>query len=518
MNGELLRLVDSIHRDKDIDKEIIFKGLEDALLSAARKHYGQSESIIVTIDRETGEVLAFDGDTRLAPVEFGRIAAQTAKQVMIQKIKEAESEVIYDEFSTKLHDVVNCTVQRIEGSAVICNLGKVDGILPRREQVKEDTYRPGERLKCFVLDVKQEGQKVKIILSRTHPDIVKRLFEIEVPEVADRIIEIKGIAREPGSRTKIAVVSADTRVDCVGACVGVRGSRIKNIVAELGGEKIDIVPWNSQPEMFIAKALSPAEIYSITLNPAMSRAKVVVPDDQLSLAIGKKGQNVRLAAKLTHWDIDVLGKTDAENLAEEARNALTGIEGASESTIDRLVRLGYNLADLAQIDPQSLTGHESVSIEEAEAIVKVAQRIVYEGIVAVRKPESQTPQPDEEEQEGPQAQAHQEEGAQQQPTEEEAAAEAEEPTTDEEQSGEEEFAEEQIADEDDVEKQTGEEEQTAKEQTEEETIEQPSDSAQQAEEANEPANEPADEPADEAAGEEAGEQLEQETDNRQPEA
>jgi len=245
--------------------------------------------------------------------------------------------------------------------------------------------------------------------------------------------------------------------------------------------------------MFIAKALSPAEIYSITLNPAMNRAKVVVPDDQLSLAIGKKGQNVRLAAKLTHWDIDVLGKSDAENLAAEARSALTGIEGASESTIDRLVRLGYNLADLAQIDPQSLTGHESVSIEEAEAIVKVAQKIVYEGLSAVRKPEAE---PQEEEAEA----ETQEEGAQQQPTEEEAATEASEMTTGEEQTGEEGAAEEQ----------TGEEEEMA---------EQPSDSADPVEETDEATDEATNEAASEEADEEAAdEEVEQETDSRQSEA
>jgi len=376
MNGELLRLVDSIHRDRDIDKEIIFRGLEEALLSAARKHFGQRDSLMVTIDRETGEVLAFDGDNRISPTELGRIAAQTAKQVIIQKIKEAETEVIYQEFEAKLHDIVNGTVQRVEGSTVIVNLGKVEGILPRREQVKEDTYRPGERLKCYVLDVRREGQKVKILLSRTHPDIVKRLFEIEVPEVADRIIEIKGLAREPGNRTKIAVLSSDSRVDCVGACVGVRGSRIKNIVAELGGEKIDIVPWNDQPEMLIAKALSPAEVYSITLNWALNRAKVVVPEDQLSLAIGKKGQNVRLAAKLTHWDIDVMSKAESDRLAAETKLALAGTQGTSEDTIARLVRLGYSLKDLAQLDVADLTSLEGISEEEAKAIIDAAIAIV----------------------------------------------------------------------------------------------------------------------------------------------
>lgn len=386
MNGELLRLVDSIHRDKDIDKEIIFRGIEDALLSAARKRFGQRDSIMITIDRETGDILAFDGDDPIKPSELGRIAAQTAKQVIIQKIREAESEVIYEEFEGKMHDIINGVVQRVEGSTVIVNLGRVEGIMPRREQVPEETYRPGERVKCYVLDVRREGQRVKVLLSRTHPDIVKRLFEIEVPEVGDRIIEIKGLAREPGSRTKIAVLSSDTRVDCVGACVGVRGSRIKNIVAELGGEKIDIVPWSPEPEMFIAKALSPAEIYSITLNSALNRARVVVPEDQLSLAIGKKGQNVRLAARLTKWDIDVMSKDESDHLAEQTRMALSTVEGASEDTVARLARLGYTITDLARSEPDDLLVIKDLSEEEAVAIVEGARRVLAEGIPA--KPKS----------------------------------------------------------------------------------------------------------------------------------
>ncbi|HUW34469.1 MAG TPA: transcription termination factor NusA [Planctomycetota bacterium] len=379
MNGELLRLVDSIHRDKDIDKEIVFKCLEDALLSAARKKYGQRDSIMVTIDRETGNILAFDGDTPLSPAEFGRIAAQTAKQVIIQKVKEAESEVVFQEWEAKIHDVVNGTVQRVEGPTVIINLGKIEGILPKREQVRDDTYRPGERLKFYVIDVKREGQKVKVLLSRTHPDLIKRLFELEVPEVADRIIEIKGLAREPGSRTKIAVISSDSRVDCVGACVGVRGSRIKNIVAELGGEKIDIVPWNDQPEMFIAKALSPAEVFSITLNYGLNRAKVVVPDDQLSLAIGKKGQNVRLAAKLTHWDIDVMTKEESDRLADETRHYLSRVQNVSEDTLGRVVRLGYTLTDLAESTVESLASLKGMTEDEAKILIEAARQIMFEG-------------------------------------------------------------------------------------------------------------------------------------------
>ena len=435
MNEELLRLVDSIHRDKDIEKEIIFRGIEDALLSAARKRLGQRDSIMVTIDRETGDILAFDGDDPIAPRELGRIAAQTAKQVIIQKIREAESEVIFQEFDDKVHDIINGTVQRVEGSTTIVNLGKIEGILPRREQVRDETYRPGERIKCYVLDVRKEGQRVKVLLSRTHPDIVKRLFEIEVPEVADRIIEVKGLAREPGSRTKIAVLSADSRVDCVGACVGVRGSRIKNIVAELGGEKIDIVPWSDQPEMFIAKALSPAEIYSITLNPALNRAKVVVPEDQLSLAIGKKGQNVRLAAKLTHWDIDVMSKEESDYLSEQTTTALSDVEGASEDTVARLIRLGYTLADLARLRAEDLIIVKDVSEEEAEVIVTAAREAIVETKAEAerRKAEEAAAKALAEEQAAEEAAtAEEEQAAEEQPAEETVAqAAGEEPEADE---------------------------------------------------------------------------------------
>ena len=496
MNGELLRLVDSIHRDKDIDKEIIFRGIEDALLSAARKRLGQRDSILVTIDRDTGDILAFDGDTPISPAELGRIAAQTAKQVIIQKIREAESEVIYDEFEAKVHDIINGTVQRTERSTVIVNLGKIEGILPRKEQVPDDTYRPGERIKCYVVDVRKDGQRVKVLLSRTHPDIVKRLFEMEVPEVADRIIEIKALVREPGNRTKIAVVSADSRVDCVGACVGVRGSRIKNIVAELGGEKIDIVAWSEQPEMFIAKALSPAEIYSITLNPALNRAKVVVPEDQLSLAIGKKGQNVRLAARLTRWDIDVMSKEEADHLAEDTANALGQVEGASEDTVGRLVRLGFTLSDLARISVEELTVIRDVSDEEAAAVIEAARDALAEAArkrseeaaeaARKRSEEEAEPQPGEAaqaEQEAEQQEAEQQVEEPGVAQEGEQAAEAEEPEEPEPEQEEEEpdagtaKAEETAGGEEIEQEQAEDGAQPSPEDAEKNTVEEPADAA-----------------------------------------
>ena len=316
MNQELLRLVDRVHRDKNIDKEIVFQGIEQALASAARKAY-TTEDVIVEIDRETGDISASENGRDISPRELGRIAAQTAKQVMIQKIREAERDVIFNEYTERVGVIVNGTVQRFEGSTLVVNLGKTEGIVPRSEQIPGEAYQPGERIRVLVYEVRKVGPRVKIILSRTHPEFVRKLFELEVPEVADRIIEIKGIAREAGQRSKVAVRSIDSKVDCVGACVGVRGSRIKSIVDEVNGEKIDIVRWNDSPEVLIVNCLKPAEITAIELNDRMRRARVIVAEDQLSLAIGKKGQNVRLAGKLCGWELDVVSPTEAAQLAAE---------------------------------------------------------------------------------------------------------------------------------------------------------------------------------------------------------
>ncbi|MBU0755572.1 MAG: transcription termination factor NusA [Planctomycetes bacterium] len=309
LNGEeLIRLIDTIHRDKDIGKEVLFEAIEAALLTAVRKRYGEREELAIEIERETGEIIAWDGDEEAEDVdlnELGRIAAQTAKQVIIQKIRDAERDVIYGDFEHKVNAIVTGTVQRIEGGNIIVNLGKAEGIIPRHEKVRSENYNPGDRIKAIIYDVKKVGPKVKIMLSRTDPEIVKKLFELEIPEIAEHVIEIKNIAREPGFRTKIAVSSVDSRVDCIGACVGIRGSRIKSITDELNDEKIDIIRWNESAEVLIINALKPAQIHSMTLDERNMVAQVLVPDDMLSLAIGRKGQNVRLATKLTGWDIKI---------------------------------------------------------------------------------------------------------------------------------------------------------------------------------------------------------------------
>lgn len=306
----LLRLVDSLHRDKEIAKEVVFQGIEAALTTAAKKHFRSQETVSIQIDRTTGEIVAMEGDRKIDPSELGRITAQTAKQVIIQKIREAERDVIFEDFSNRKGVIVSGKVQRFEGATMIVNLGKTEGVLQKSEQTANEHYNIGERVRAIVLDVKKVGTRVKITLSRTHPDFVRKLFELEVPEIAENTIEIKALAREAGHRTKIAVASGDENVDCVGACVGMRGSRIKNIVDELNGEKIDIIRWSEEPEVLLPNALKPAEVSGIILSPENRTATIVVPNDQLSLAIGKRGQNVRLASRLTEWNIDII--TDAE--------------------------------------------------------------------------------------------------------------------------------------------------------------------------------------------------------------
>jgi len=336
MNAEILRLVDTIHRDKDIEKEIIFQGIEAALLSAVKKKVGESEEVRVVIDRVTGETKVLDEQHKEVVIEdLGRIAAMTGKQVLFQRIREAERDKIYAEYEEKLDKLVTGVVQRMEGPNLIVNLGKVEGILPRSEQTPGEKFRIGERIKVIVRDLRKNTNRVKITLSRASPLLVKALFELEVPEIAEKVIEIVDLVREPGYRTKIAVTTYDHDVDCVGACVGVRGSRIKNIVDELFGEKIDIVRWNESIEVFIMNALKPAEITSMDMDYAAKRAMVYVKPEQQSLAIGKRGQNVRLASKLSRWDLDIVTVSDAEieQLRKEGTpHALGEAQGSAEST------------------------------------------------------------------------------------------------------------------------------------------------------------------------------------------
>ena len=373
MNQDLLRIVDSISRDKNIDKEEIFMDIEAALLSAARKFYGEADDVACGIDRMTGEIEVRKGETLIDYREFGRIAAQTAKQVLIQKIRENERTSILDEYTEQKGQIITGSVSRFEGNALIVNVGRSEGFLPKSEQIPGETHNTGERIRCLLLDVRDAGSQVKLILSRSHPDFIRRLFEVEVPEVQEKVIEIKALAREAGYRTKIAVTSIDTKVDAVGACVGVRGSRIKNIVDELGGEKIDIVRWNESSQILITNALKPAEIVETSLNFELNRATVVVNDDQLSLAIGKRGQNVRLAARLTGWDIDILTPKEYNKGLEDMEKSLKTIEGVDEGMLDRMVALGIiNLLDIEEIGAEPLVKELQLAQELADKILSVA--------------------------------------------------------------------------------------------------------------------------------------------------
>lgn len=371
MSAELIRIVDGLARDKNIDKDLVLEDLEAAMESAVRKRYGPDEQVEVKIDRLTGTITASLNGSPVNMGDLGRIAAQTAKQVMIQKIREAERGSIYEEFVERKSTIVTGTVARIEGSALVVNIGRTEGFLPRSEQIPGETHQPGERIRALILDVREAPHQVKIVLSRSHPDFIRRLFELEVPEVAERIIEIKALSREAGYRTKVAVSSIDLKVDAVGACVGVRGSRIKNIVEELGGEKIDIVRWNESSQILIANALKPAEIQDTALCFEMGRATVVVPDEQLSLAIGKRGQNVRLAARLTGWDIDILTPKEYNRGLDRLAATLRKVEGVNEVSAERVSLMGMiSVMDVEEVGLEPLVKELGLEQELAERIVK----------------------------------------------------------------------------------------------------------------------------------------------------
>ncbi|MDR1745535.1 MAG: transcription termination factor NusA [Planctomycetota bacterium] len=375
-NEEFLRHIDSLHREKGIDREQLIESIETALVSAARKRYPNIEELRVRIDRSSGVIRLMDGDIpfdEMDPATFGRIAAQTARQVMIQRIREAESDVVYEEFIARVGTIVNGVIQRVERGTVICNIGKSDGILPRQEQIPSENYRPNDRIRAYVTQVRKKGNKVIIILSRTHPDLVRELFELEVPEIYEHIVEIKGLVREPGYRTKIAVTSSDSRVDAVGACVGVRGSRIRNIVEELGGEKIDIVRWNETPELFIRNALSPSEIDHIEFDRANQKARVIVPDDQLSLAIGRKGQNVRLSSRLTGWTLDIMTVNQHSQWREKGRQEIASLPGVGEATINNMLIAGFeSFRDIIDLGIERLMEIKGIGEKKAQEIYNVA--------------------------------------------------------------------------------------------------------------------------------------------------
>jgi N utilization substance protein A len=336
MNPEdVLRMIDVIHRDKDIPKEVIFRGLEEALAAGVRKRLGVGEDLRVHIDRKSGEVTMEDDEEEYEfdLVELGRIAAQAVKQGFLQRVREAERDVLFEEYEARVGQLVNGVVQRFEGDALVINLGKVEAYLSKEDRVRGETFNPGDRIRAIIVEVRKEGARVRILLSRTHPDLVRRLFELEVPEIADGIIEIKRVVREPGYRTKMAVLSQDPKIDSIGACVGVRGSRIKAVIDELRGERIDIIKWSDSLETLIMNGLKPAAIHLDNIYPDVDShsAVVIVDEDQQSLAIGKKGQNVRLASRLCGWEIDIKTRNEFE---ADSRGKGAPAEGTEDPELD----------------------------------------------------------------------------------------------------------------------------------------------------------------------------------------
>ena len=373
---EILRIVDAIHRDKNIDKEIVFQAIESALVTALTRQYGEESVISILIDRADGKLTGSRDGAEIDTQELsGRIGAQTAKQVIIQKIREAERDSIHDEFEEQIGQMVSGVVARFEGSTATVTLGPNEAILPRSEQIPGETYHPNERIRATIFEVRKVGSRVKIILSRIRPQLVQRLFEQEIPEIADGVIEIRAISREPGYRSKVAVISSDARVDCVGACVGVRGNRIKNIVEELGGERIDIVRWSDDLQLLVPNALQPAEVDEVILCQMLGRGIVLVKEDQLSLAIGRRGQNVRLASKLCCWDIEIITREELDQQIERAVTGFSSIEGLSDATAERLVGEGFlSYDDLSIIEPDDLMEMGGITAETVEKIVNEAEK------------------------------------------------------------------------------------------------------------------------------------------------
>jgi len=373
--SEVLRIVDAIHRDKKIDKEIVFQAIESALVSASRKYHSEEAEVVINIDRKDGSISGHIDGVPMDPEEtVGRIGAQTAKQVIIQKIREAERDALHEEYDELIGQMVNGVVHRSEGGATIVTLDNVESILPRSEQIPGESFHANDRVRAVVFEVRKQGSRVKVVLSRTNKKFVERLFEQEIPEITENVIEIRNISREPGYRSKVAVDSSDQRVDCVGACVGVRGNRIKNIVDELAGERIDIVRWSENPQELITNALQPAEVEEVILCQMMGRAIVLVREDQLSLAIGRRGQNVRLASKLCGWDIEIMLREELEEQIERAVTGFSSIDGITDDVAEQLVGEGFlSYDDLSVIETDAMMEMGEFTEEQVEQIRDVAE-------------------------------------------------------------------------------------------------------------------------------------------------
>ena len=412
MQQDLNRVIEQVSKEKGIDKSILIGALESAMVSAAKRTFGHQRKIEAQFNPEIGEVELFEaklvveqitdpaveitleeahqsydpeaqvGDELLTKMDtsmFGRIAAQAAKQNIVQKVRDAEREIIYNEFKGRVGELVHGIVQRFEKKDIIVNLGKTDAILLEKEQVPRERYRQGDRIRAYIVSVEITGRGPQIVLSRTHPGMLIKLFAQEVPEIYEGIVEVKGAAREPGGRAKIAVSSHDSDVDPVGACVGMKGTRVQSVVQELRGEKIDIVHWTPDSAEYVCRALAPAKVSKIIIDDDDHEMQVIVPDEQLSLAIGRKGQNVRLASRLTGWKIDVCSEAEAEEESRRAKASLMAIPGVTDISAELLYQEGFKSAEeVADADLQMILDVEGITPEKAEAIHRASGTHVAE--------------------------------------------------------------------------------------------------------------------------------------------
>jgi transcription termination/antitermination protein NusA len=411
MNSDLLAVLDYMEREKGIKREILLEALSGALLTAAKKSVGPARDLRVTIDPKSGEITALASlivsevvrsihdeiplgrarkikpdaavgdviEVEVTPEGFGRIAAQTARQAILQRIRQIEKEMIFDEFKDRAGEIVSGTVRRFDRSDVVVDLGKFEAVMPMRERVATEDYNIGDRIRAYVVAVENTNRGPEIIISRSHPNFVRRLFEVEVSEIADRTVEIKAISREAGYRTKIAVWSADEKVDPVGACVGMRGSRVKNIVRELNQEKVDIIRWSADPREFVMEALKPAKIKSITINEEGKAVQVTVDEDQLSLAIGRRGQNARLTSRLTGWEINISKDESVTHAFEQklaqAITTLAKTLNIDEETARSLARAGMNSIDgIFEADPNDIAELLQIDVGQAQKIQESAKK------------------------------------------------------------------------------------------------------------------------------------------------
>ncbi|QEF99705.1 hypothetical protein Mal15_37710 [Stieleria maiorica] len=371
---DILRYVDSLHREKNIDTELVFSAIEAALQTAAKRQYGEDADIKVQLNRENGRIAASLDGEQLGDDQIGRIGAQTAKQVIIQKVREAERDSLMAEYREQIGDTVAGIIGRADGGVATVNLGNVEAILPRSEQIPGETLHAGERVRAVVFEVKATGNRVRVVLSRTRPQLVQRLFEQEIPELSEGVIAINSISREPGYRSKVAVSSEDSQVDPIAVCVGYRGSRIKAVREELAGEHIDVVRYSEDPEVLIPNALQPAEVEQVLLCDMIGRAIVLVQEDQLSLAIGRRGQNVRLASKLCGWDIEIMTGGELEEQIERAVEAFSQLEGMTPEISQVLVEQGYlSYDDLSVIEPDAFMEMSGLTEQQVDLIVNTAE-------------------------------------------------------------------------------------------------------------------------------------------------